>query len=173
MAVTNHTGEKERGEEEEERDREQRGKERRKREKREREGRGRKSDREQRGEEERTKENKINKSHNYKLLNTNSIFNPFNFNPFITHFTLLHLRPTTQRLIPISLETPPTTSNKKSVRTKDINKGSGQQKIGQIIMKHFATKIKKRQSAIERLDTDKLVIGFTKPADNHTVGGVA
>lgn len=151
MVVTNHTGEKEeeeeRGEKEEER--------RRKR------------------EEERVRENKINKSHNYKLLNTNSIFNPFNFNPFITHFTLLHLRPTTQCLIPISLETPPTTSNKKSVRPKDINKGSGQQKIGQIIMKHFATKIKKRQSAIERLDADKLVIGLTEPADNHTVGGVA
>ena len=69
MVVTNHTGEKEeeeeRGEKEEER--------RRKR------------------EEERVRENKINKSHNYKLLNTNSIFNPFNFNPFITHFTLLHL----------------------------------------------------------------------------------
>lgn len=136
-------------------------------------GGGEERETENREGKKRVRENKINKSHNYKLLNTNSIFNPFNFNPFITHFTLLHLRPTTQRLIPISLETPPTTSNKKSVRTKDINKGSGQQKIGQIIMKHFATKIKKRQSAIERLDADKLVIGLTEPADNHTVGGVA
>ena len=162
MVVTNHTGREGEREGGREGGREE-----------EREGRKRKRETGNREGKKRVRENKINKSHNYKLLNTNSIFNPFNFNPFITHFTLLHLRPTTQRLIPISLETPPTTSNKKSVRTKDINKGSGQQKIRQIIMKYFATKIKKRQSAIERLDADELVIGLTEPADNDTVGGVA